>query len=450
MYSQELLAHSLTFILKTLALLSLVGDYQSYSLVSLVGDYQTYLVGDYQSYLVGDYQSYLVGDKMTRRCLTKKPAAGVQLALPAPPTPAATATPTGSAPSTPIGVGALGATPLAVGGGSVTPLDVGVGSAIPLNVGVGSATSMASATPIPSQGSIAETPEVGGKRGRPKAEGPVMSNAQKVAFSRYCRKENITSLTGIDMGELKSAWLLNPLEAKDRVLSSQSSQQVSVSANSSDSWFTSSRIAKEEGIEDGSPALLDLLSGLARKPSRFGHLAQNRDWDEYDYASAVSRSKKREKVVTTSLNQSTDNIAPEDVADLHQSLVGSSSSSKPTSSKRKSDGEKPHGKTPRTPKPPKSLSTKMGDLLKKTMKHIDEMQGLVEAAKKKVGEAPWISSLIKKVQDDADIVKEASKKLVELATKEQIDESEASEWESKMEQMLQKTSSLKLLKQAAA
>ena len=53
-------------------------------------------------------------------------------------------------------------------------------------------------------------------KGSPKAGGPNLSGTQRVAWSRFCKKQNLQNLSDKDMEEIKSAWLLDPSQAKTR------------------------------------------------------------------------------------------------------------------------------------------------------------------------------------------------------------------------------------------
>ena len=279
-------------------------------------------------------------------------------------------------------------------------------------------------------------------KGRPKAGGRNLSGG--VAWSRFCKKQNLQNLSDKDMEEIKSAWLLDASQAKTRIVSSQTSSSTRSIGGAEDGWYTSSKVAKKEGLEDGSEALQKLLAGLSRRPSRFAHLADDATWDEYEYVGFDTKRRERSKEVTTTMNQSTDEVAEQDVAEISSCLGGSVA----TSSKSGGGGKKAKTSGTPTPKAPKPASAQLTSLLQKTVKHLSDMEALIQKGKDHVATSPWLQSIVTKCEDDWARIKEASKELSAVVTGDKVEEHELKSWSEKMDGFLVKTASMKLLKQA--
>ena len=317
--------------------------------------------------------------------------------------------------------------------------------------GVATATAApAAAEAAPADGAVVPVAEpapsaAAAAKGRPKAGGPNLSGTQRVAWSRFCKKQNLQNLSDKDMEEIKSAWLLDPSQAKTRILSSQTSSSTKSIGGAEDGWYTSSKVAKKEGLEDGSEALQKLLAGLNRRPSRFAHLADDATWDEYEYVGFDTKKRERSKEVTTTMHQSTDEVAEQDVAEISSCLGGSVATSSRSSG---GGGKKPRTSGTPTPKAPKPASAQLTNLLQKTMKHLSDMEALIQKGKEHVATSPWLQSIVTKCEDDWAKIKDASKELSAVVTGDKVEEDELKSWSEKMDGFLVKTASMKLLKQA--
>ena len=277
--------------------------------------------------------------------------------------------------------------------------------------------------------------------GRPASVVP-LSGSQKVAFSRWCKKQSISIAEMSNANELKSAWLLSPENAKSILIKSTSSQETKAESGSSDLWITKARI---EVLENKSGAELEeLVSGLESRPSRFQHLRGKEEWREYFYQGCHEKKQTRAKVVKTDLVTTSDELAAEDAAGVHEALVGGGGGG--------GGGGRAATRTPskpKTPKAPPTSNAKLGMLLKKVMKYQEELATLVAKGEDKAKEEGWMRALVAKTREDHAGVKSFCRELAGVMADE-LNEEQVTVWEERVAGVMAKSSSVKLLKQACS
>ena len=277
------------------------------------------------------------------------------------------------------------------------------------------------------------------KKGRPGSAVP-LSGSQKVAFSRWCKKQSVSIAEVSNANELKSAWLLSPENAKSIIIKSTSSQETKAESGSSDLWVTKARI---EVLENKTGAELEeLISGLESRPSRFQHLRGKEEWREYFYQGCHEKKQTRAKVVKTDLVTTSDELAAEDAAGVHEALVGGGGGGGGRAATRTPS-------KPKTPKAPPTSNAKLGVLLKKVMKYQEELGTLVAKGEEKAKEEGWMRALVAKTREDHAGVKSFCRELAGVMADE-LNEEQVTVWEERVAGVMAKSSSVKLLKQACS
>ena len=285
--------------------------------------------------------------------------------------------------------------------------------------------------------------------GRP-TTGPKMSSTQRVAFSRWCSRQSIQSkeLDGESLADLKATWLVNPETAASKVVSSTTRQSTSSKTKHAEGWMTRNAIAKEENLPPDSEEMDELLAGLSKRPSRFGHLSKNEKFQEYNYQSFAKKEKTKERYLGTDLQVTSAELQEEEAADISSNLMSMSSNSS-SSGKRSAEGKA----TPK-PKVPKTTShgATMQGFGRKLLKYAEELQDLVERGQEAAQQQTWMEGLVKKVEMDKSAVLEANRQLwdVILVAPEKLGENEVNTWQPRVESLCARGSSYKLLKQVSS
>ena len=141
-----------------------------------------------------------------------------------------------------------------------------------------------------------------------------------------------------------------------------------------------------EVLENKSGAELEeLISGLESRPSRFQHLRGKEEWREYFYQGCHEKKQTRAKVVKTDLVTTSDELAAEDAAGVHEALVGGGGGGGGKAATTRTTPSKP-----KTPKAPPTSNAKLGLLLKKVMKYQEELATLVAKGEEKAKEEGWM------------------------------------------------------------
>ena len=276
-----------------------------------------------------------------------------------------------------------------------------------------------------------------------KPAGPKLSGTERVAFSRWCQKQSV-SLKDMDssqIGEIKSAWLVNPAEAKSRVVTSTTQQLTKTKSGASESWMTAAAIAKEENLDVGSAELQELIAQLPKKSSRYKHLAQDSRWDEYEYVGFSTKKRQKERSIGTRADVSTGELQESELAEI-QDVLASSSSKGPDTMARSSKASKP-----KTPKVSSAAGT-LKSLGNKLMKFLDELKELVVKGEAESKKSPWMEGIVKKCIQDRDALQEAAKDLFDLVVSGRGTDAEADVWKGRVDELCVRTPSHKLLKQA--
>ena len=127
-------------------------------------------------------------------------------------------------------------------------------------------------------------------KGRPSSG---VSRAAQSAFEHFKRsKKGAAALGGLSTEEQKDfrkRWLLEKEHALNAI-HEKNVETLTSSTNQRTNWYTKMELAQQLGLTADQATAL--TSGLPRNPSRFAHLRQDREWDEYEYFIRQSDAKK--------------------------------------------------------------------------------------------------------------------------------------------------------------
>ena len=153
-------------------------------------------------------------------------------------------------------------------------------------------TALPTGAAAPSAPAVAASAAAGGgaDKGRPSSG---VSRAAQSAFEHFKRsKKGAAALGGLSTEEQKDfrkRWLLEKEHALNAI-HEKNVETLTSSTNQRTNWYTKMELAQQLGLTADQASAL--TSGLPRNPSRFAHLRQDREWEEYEYFIRQSDAKK--------------------------------------------------------------------------------------------------------------------------------------------------------------